>query len=486
MSEALIFEKGTPGRIGYSLPHLDVPDIELSELLPEEYSRETPPLLPQVSEVEVVRHYTRLSRMNYGVDIGIYPLGTCTMKYNPKINEDISRLPGWLNIHPYMPESMVQGALELLYEMGEYLAEISGFDVMTLQPAAGAHGELTGLMLARAYHEDRGEGHRSKVIVPDSAHGTNPASATVCGYDVIELKSNERGLVDIERLKAVVDENVAALMLTNPNTLGLFEEDILEIADIIHDAGGLLYYDGANMNAVLGIARPGDMNFDITHYNIHKTLSTPHGGGGPGSGPVGVKKFLEPYLPKPVVRKDEEGKYYLDHNLPKSIGRVRNFYGNFNVVIKAFAYIRTMGPDGLRQVSEDALLNANYLMKCLKEDYLLPYDRFCMHEFVLSGNQQKEEKGVTTMEIAKRLLDYGHYAPTVYFPLIVEEALMIEPTETESKESLDEFISSMKKIAREIEEDPEMVKSAPHSTAVRRLDETKAARNPNLRWRPQE
>lgn len=483
MSEALIFEKGAPGRQGYSLPALDVPDEKLEDLLPGEYLRDDPPLLPQVSEVEVIRHYTRLSRMNYGVDIGIYPLGTCTMKYNPKLNEDISRLPGFLHTHPYFPASLVQGSLELMYEISEYLAEISGFDCMSLQPAAGAHGELTGLMLTRAYHEDRGE-KRSKVIVPDSAHGTNPASATVCGYDVVELKSNDRGLVDIQRLRELVDDDVAALMLTNPNTLGLFEEDILEIADIIHGAGGLLYYDGANMNAVMGIVRPGDMDFDIIHYNIHKTLSTPHGGGGPGSGPVGVKKFLEPYLPKPLVKK-KDGQFYLDYELPKSIGRVRNFYGNFNVIVKAYAYIRTMGPQGLRQVSEDALLNANYLMKCLKEDYFLPYDRFCMHEFVLSGTKQKEEQGVTTMEIAKRLLDYGHYAPTVYFPLIVEEALMIEPTETESRESLDEFISSMKEIAREIEEDPEMVKGAPHEAAVRRLDETQAARKPNLRWRPE-
>lgn len=485
MSETLIFERGAPGRKAYSLPDLDVPDQELNDLIPEDYLRQEDPLLPEVSEVEVIRHYTRLSKLNYGVDTGIYPLGTCTMKYNPKLNEDISRFPGWTRVHPYLPQDMVQGCLQLLYEVGEHLAEISGFARMTMQPAAGAQGELTGLMVAKAYHEDKGE-DRSKVIVPDSAHGTNPASATVCGYDVVELKSNERGLVDLEALRDAVDEDVAALMLTNPNTLGLFEEDILEIADIIHEAGGLLYYDGANMNAVLNIARPGDMNFDIIHYNLHKTFSAPHGGGGPGSGPVGVTSELEPFLPKPLIKKEEDGSYAFDYDRPKSIGKVKSFYANFNVIIKAFSYIRSLGPEGLRQVSENALLNANYLMTCLKERYHLPYDRYCMHEFVISGNRQKEEYGVTTMEIAKRLLDHGHYAPTVYFPLIVEEALMIEPTETENKESLDEFIDSLHTIADEIEEDPEFVKNSPHEASVRRLDETGAARNPTLRWTPDE
>jgi len=486
MPEPLIFELGAPDRRGYSLPDMDIEDKDSADLIPSRFLREEKPALPEVSEVETVRHYTRLSKLNYGVDSGIYPLGTCTMKYNPKVHEDISRFSGWLQTHPYLPEELIQGALQLLYELGNYLAEITGMDRFTFQPAAGAHGELTGLLMVQAYHLNNGEKNRSKVIVPDSAHGTNPASASVCGYDVIEVESNERGLVDIKKLKKIVDQDLAAFMVTNPNTLGLFEEDIMEIADIVHQAGGLLYYDGANTNALMGLARPGDMNFDIIHLNIHKTFSTPHGGGGPGSGPVGVNKKLIPFLPTPLISQKDDGSYYLDYNLDKSIGRVRTFHGNFNVLVKAYAYIRTLGPDGIKKVSKNALLNANYMMKQLKDYYELPYDRFCMHEFVLSGSRQKKEQGVTTMEIAKRLLDYGHYAPTIYFPLIVKEALMVEPTETESKQSLDEFISSMKKIAREIEKEPKKVKNAPHKTEVRRLDELQAAREPDLRWNPEE
>ncbi len=480
----LIFELSKPGRVAYSLPEPDVPAIEPEEVLPGELLRDAPPELPEVSEPDLIRHYIELSRRNYGVDNGFYPLGSCTMKYNPKVHEDVARLPGFARIHPYQPEETVQGALQLLYELQQNLAEITGMDRVTLQPAAGAQGEWTGLMMIRAYHESRGDTGRNKVIVPDSAHGTNPASATVAGFKTVTVPSDDKGLVDVEALRAAVGDDTAALMLTNPNTLGLFEKEIQEIADIVHQAGGLLYYDGANANAILGIARPGDMGFDVVHLNLHKTFTTPHGGGGPGAGPVGVKKELAPFLPVPVVEKGEEG-FYLKEDLPHSIGRVKGFYGNFGILVRAYAYIRTMGPDGLRRVSENAVLNANYVMRKLAPYFDLPYPQHCKHEFVLSGKRQKK-LGVRTLDMAKRLLDFGIHPPTIYFPLIVDECMMIEPTETESKEILDRFIAAMIQIAREAEENPERVQDAPTSTVVKRLDEVTAARKPVLRWEKSE
>lgn len=480
--KALIFEISKPGRVAYSLPPCDVPEKQPEDLIPRELLRTDSPNLPEVSEIDAVRHFTQLSQRNHGVDSGFYPLGSCTMKYNPKVNEYVSRLDGFTKVHPYQPEEMVQGSLELMYRMDQMLSEITGMERVTLQPAAGAHGEMTGLMIIKAYHENRGDSKRTKMVIPDAAHGTNPASAAMTGFDVIEVKSNSRGGVDVDALKGLMSDEIAGLMLTNPNTLGLFEDNILEIAEIIHQAGGLLYYDGANANAIMGITRPGDMGFDVVHLNLHKTFSTPHGGGGPGSGPVGVKKDLVPFLPKPVVEY-KDGRYFLDYERPLSIGRVKSFYGNFNVVVKAFAYIMSMGKTGLREVSEAAVLNANYIAAKLKDLYLLPYDRICMHECVLSGQRQKN-KGVATLDIAKRLLDFGYHPPTVYFPLIVHEALMIEPTESESRETLDEFIAVMRQIAAEAETDPEIVKSAPHNTVVSRLDEAGAARNPVLRWKP--
>ncbi|MHB8927923.1 MAG: aminomethyl-transferring glycine dehydrogenase subunit GcvPB [Bacillota bacterium] len=469
------------GRTAYSLPALDVPHEDEKKLLPAGMVRSEGPDLPEVSEVDVIRHFVRMSRKQHGVDVDFYPLGSCTMKYNPKINERVVALPGLADIHPYEPEDLVQGALQLMYEMERYLAEIGGFERVTMQPAAGAHGEFTGIQVIRAYHDAKGH-KKSKVIVPDSAHGTNPATSAMVGYEIVQVNSNERGGVDLESLKSVLDDQVAGLMLTNPNTLGLFDENIHLIADMVHKAGGLLYYDGANANAIMGYARPGDAGFDVCHFNLHKTFSTPHGGGGPGSGPVGVKKELVPFLPTPTVEFDGQ-KYYLDHNHPQSIGKTKTFYGNFGVIVKAYTYIRAMGPDGLKRVSEDAVLNANYIMEALKKDYWLQYDRVCKHEFVLSGKWQKEKHGVKTLDIAKRLLDYGVHPPTVYFPMIVEEALMVEPTETESKETLDWFIQTMKEIADEAEKDPEKVKTAPHTTPVGRLDETLAARKPVLRWK---
>lgn len=476
----LIFEISKPGRIGYSLPEIDVPETDIDRLLPEDYIRTEEPELPEVSELDIIRHYTALSKRNHGVDSGFYPLGSCTMKYNPKINEDVARLPGFAHIHPLQDESSVQGALELMYDLMEHLKEITGMDEVTLQPAAGAHGEWTGLMLIRAYHEANGDFHKTKVIIPDSAHGTNPASATVAGFETITVKSNEFGLVDIDDLKRVVGSDTAALMLTNPNTLGLFEENIEEMAEIVHAVGGKLYYDGANLNAIMGKARPGDMGFDVVHLNLHKTFTGPHGGGGPGSGPVGVKKELIPFLPKPVlVKKNNE--FCFDYDRPQSIGRIKPFYGNFGINVRAYTYIRTMGPDGLRQVTENAVINANYMMRSLAPYYDLPYDRHCKHEFVISGRRQKK-LGVRTLDIAKRLLDFGFHPPTIYFPLNVEESMMIEPTETESKETLDAFIETMIQIAKEAEENPEIVQEAPHTTVVGRLDETKAARKPILKY----
>ncbi|MFE4812188.1 aminomethyl-transferring glycine dehydrogenase subunit GcvPB [Peribacillus simplex] len=478
--QSLIFEISNSGRIGYSLPEMDVATIPLEEILPADYIREEEAKLPEVSELDIMRHYTALSKRNHGVDSGFYPLGSCTMKYNPKINENVARFNGFAHIHPYQDPATVQGVLGLLFDLQEHLTEITGMDQVTLQPAAGAHGEWTGLMMIRAFHEANGDTERTKVIVPDSAHGTNPASATVAGLETITVKSDENGLVDLEDLKRVVGPDTAALMLTNPNTLGLFEENILEMAQLVHDAGGKLYYDGANLNAVLSKARPGDMGFDVVHLNLHKTFTGPHGGGGPGSGPVGVKSDLIPYLPKPLVVKQGE-QFVLDYDRPQSIGRVKPYYGNFGINVRAYTYIRSMGPDGLKAVTENAVINANYMMRRLEPFFDLPYNRHCKHEFVLSGRRQKK-LGVRTLDIAKRLLDFGYHPPTIYFPLNVEEGMMIEPTETESKETLDAFIDAMIQIAREAEETPEIVQEAPHTTVIKRLDETLAARKPVLRY----
>ncbi len=478
----LIFEMSQPGRMACSLPESDVPEIDLGALIPEQLLREAPPALPEVGEVDVIRHFTRLSQLNHGVDSGFYPLGSCTMKYNPKVNEDAARMSGFSKVHPYQPAETVQGCLELLYKTDQMLSEITGMERVSLQPAAGAHGEMSGLMIIKAYHESKGDFSRKKLIIPDSAHGTNPASAAVVGFDVVEVKSDAQGMVNVEALKAVLSNEIAGLMLTNPNTLGLFDSSIHIIADLVHQAGGLLYYDGANANAIMGISRPGDMGFDVVHLNLHKTFSTPHGGGGPGSGPVGVKKELVPFLPYPVVEFTGR-EYFLDDRRPLSIGRVKSFYGNFGVVVRAYTYILSMGPDGLRKASENAVLNANYVMHKLKDYYHLPYETTCMHEVVFSGQRQKDS-GVSTLDIAKRLLDFGYHPPTVYFPLIVKEALMIEPTETESKETLDEFISVMIQIAEEAKTNPELVKGAPYNTAVSRLDEARAARSPVLKYTP--
>ncbi|QPC46849.1 aminomethyl-transferring glycine dehydrogenase subunit GcvPB [Mangrovibacillus cuniculi] len=478
--QPLLFELSKEGRIGYSLPDLDVPEAPLESLLDETFIRETPAELPEISELDIMRHYTALSKRNHGVDSGFYPLGSCTMKYNPKINEAVARFAGFAHIHPLQDEETVQGAMELMYDLQTHLREITGMDEVTLQPAAGAHGEWTGLMMIRAYHEANGDIHRTKVIVPDSAHGTNPASATVAGFETVEVKSDEHGLVDLEDLKRVVGPDTAALMLTNPNTLGLFEEHIVEMAQIVHEAGGKLYYDGANLNAVLSKARPGDMGFDVVHLNLHKTFTGPHGGGGPGSGPVGVKQDLIPYLPKPVLVKSGD-RYTFDYNRPEAIGRVKPFYGNFGINVRAYTYIRSMGPDGLKAVTENAVLNANYMMRRLAPYFVLPYDRHCKHEFVISGKKQKA-LGVRTLDMAKRLLDFGYHPPTIYFPLNVEECMMIEPTETESKETLDAFVDAMIQIAKEVEDTPELVQEAPHTTVIKRLDEATAARKPILRY----
>ncbi len=478
--QSLIFEISKAGRKAYSLPECDVFAASAGEILDKSLLRTEAPELPEVSEPDAVRHFTQLSQRNHGVDSGFYPLGSCTMKYNPKVNEAVARFDGFAKVHPYQSEKTVQGSMQVMYELGDMLSEITGMDQFTLQPAAGAHGELTGLMIMKAYHKNRGN-QRNIIVVPDSAHGTNPASAAVAGFDVVEVKSNEKGLVDLEALKAVMSDEVAGFMLTNPNTLGLFDENILEISKIIHEAGGLMYYDGANTNAIMGITRPGDMGFDVVHINLHKTFSTPHGGGGPGAGPVGVKKHLTEFLPVPVVVKKED-EYSFDYDRPLSIGKVKSFYGNFGVCVRAYAYIRSLGPDGLRAVSENAVLNANYIANKLKDKYYLPVDRECMHECVFSGDWQKKN-GVSTLDVAKRLLDFGYHPPTIYFPLIVSEAMMIEPTECETKETLDEFISVMRQISDEAENNPELVHSAPHTTIISRLDEAAAARKPILRYK---
>ena len=476
--DKIIFEISRPGRTGYNLPDLDVEDVKVDSLIPSDYLNKEELDMPELSEVDVVRHYTNLSIKNYGLDNGMYPLGSCTMKYNPKINEEMVNLSGFKNLHPYQGDKCTQGALKLMYDLAESLAEISGMDAATLQPAAGAHGELTGVLLIRAYHEAKGDMNRNKMIIPDSAHGTNPATCSMGGFTPIEIKSDANGLVDLEALEAAMTEEVAGLMLTNPNTLGLFDKNIEKIAEIVHRKGGLLYYDGANMNAVMGHSRPGDMGFDVVHFNTHKTFSTPHGGGGPGAGPVGCKKELIPYLPKPVIAKNGD-KYFLDYNRPESIGKVKDFYGHFGILVRAYTYILSMGSDGLRKASTNAVLNANYLLSQLKENYNVPYDTICMHEFVLGG-LKNADAGVTTLDVAKGLIDRGFHPPTVYFPLIVHEALMIEPTETESKETLDAYAAALNDIANVAKENPEDLLNAPLTTMVCRPDETLAARKPVL------
>ncbi|MDO8682254.1 MAG: aminomethyl-transferring glycine dehydrogenase subunit GcvPB [Armatimonadota bacterium] len=479
--EPLIFELSAPDRKGVLLPISDVSEIDTNDLLPEDILRNDLPL-PEVSEVDVVRHFVQLSQKNFSIDTGLYPLGSCTMKYNPKINERIARLPGFEAIHPLQPEDTCQGALELMYTLSVILAEIGGMDAVTLQPAAGALGELTGMLMIRAYHERVGDRSRQMVIIPDSAHGTNPATAARCGYQISRVPSNERGTVDTAKLKELIGPHVAAIMLTNPNTLGLFEDEILEISDMIHGCGALMYCDGANMNAILGKARPGDMGFDVMHFNLHKTFSTPHGGGGPGAGPVGVKEFLKPFLPAPVIE-ETDGYYKLNYDKPQSIGRVHSFYGNFNILVRALAYILSLGPDGLKAVSETAVLNANYVRNRLLNAYDVPYGSQCMHEFVASARRQKAH-GVRALDIAKRIIDYGFHPPTIYFPLIVEEALMIEPVETESLETLNAFIDALLQIDKESIGDPDIVKNAPHEASVGRLDEALAARRLDVRWTP--
>jgi glycine dehydrogenase subunit 2 len=481
MSEKTIFEQSSTGRGGITWPKCDVPTASIESLLGEDVLRSELPL-PELSQIDVIRHYTRLSTTNYGVDTGFYPLGSCTMKYNPKINEEIARIHGFADLHPYQDEATVQGILKLLYDMQAFLAEIGGMDATTLQPSAGAQGELTALMIFKRHHERVGESRRHIVIVPDSSHGTNPATAARCGYEVLVVASGPNGFVDLESLKSELSGEVAAFMLTNPNTLGLFEPNIIEISRLVHECGALMYCDGANMNAILGINRPGDAGFDAMHLNLHKTFASPHGGGGPGSGPVAVKKFLEPYLPTPVVSCIDDS-YLQDYDRPDSIGSLHGFYGNIGVLLRSYAYILSLGAEGLREVSENAVLNANYLLSRISAEYDVPYGSRCMHEFVASADRQKLH-GVRAMSVAKRLIDYGFHPPTVYFPLIVSEAMMVEPTETESVEMLDSFADAMIAIAREVETDPEIVKSAPHITEISKVDEALAARKPVLRWNP--
>jgi glycine dehydrogenase subunit 2 len=479
-NEGLIFEKSAAGKRGYKLPALDVPTVDAKKLLGAAYRAEAAEL-PEVSEIEIIRHFTRLSTWNYAIDLGMYPLGSCTMKYNPRVNEFVSRIEGLADAHPYQPESLSQGSLQIVDLLQRCLLEITGMDAITLQPAAGAHGEMTGIMLIRAYHQSKGNA-RKKILIPDSAHGTNPATAAICGYTVENLKSNAEGGIDLDALAAQVDEETAALMITNPSTIGVFESEIHRIAEILHAKGALLYMDGANMNALVGKARPGDFGVDVMHLNLHKTFSTPHGGGGPGSGPVACKKILEPFLPTPVLVKRDDKTFGWNYDRPQSIGRVRSFYGNFGMFIRALAYILANGPDGLRQTTEDAVLNANYIRKNLEDVYELPYKTASLHEVVFSDKRQAA-KGVKTGDIAKRLIDYGFHPYTVSFPMIVHGALMIEPTESESLEELDLFIAAMRAIAVEVDTNPELVKSAPHSTRVSRMDEVQAARKPVLRWK---
>ena len=478
--DKLIFDLSKEGRQGYSLP-ANKWEQSVSQL-PAGLLRSEEPALPQVSELDVVRHYTNLSQMNFGVDSGFYPLGSCTMKYNPKINEEIASMPAFAGVHPLQPSYTVQGVLRVYKELAKALSSITGMAEFTLNPFAGAHGELTGLMIIRQYHISRGDLKRTRIIVPDSAHGTNPASAAVCGLEIVQVKSKANGLVDVEDLKPLLDDTIAGIMMTNPNTLGLFEKDIKEIAALIHECGGLLYYDGANMNPLMGVVRPGDMGFDVLHLNLHKTFSTPHGGGGPGAGPVGVAEHLIPYLPVPRVVEDEEGTLYVEDEDGQSCGRISGFMGNFAVLLRAYTYILMLGKQNVRMVGPLAVLGANYIKESLRDCYNLPIDSVCKHEFVFDGLLD-QSTGVTTLDIAKRLLDYGFHAPTIYFPLLFHQSIMIEPTETESKETLDGFIEIMRHIAAEAASDPDSLKTAPHTTPVRRLDETTAARQPVLRYR---
>jgi glycine dehydrogenase subunit 2 len=480
-NEGLIFEHSIPGKRGMELPPLDVPEVDPIAALGPEFTRPSVEGFPEVSEIEVIRHFTRLSTWNYAIDLGMYPLGSCTMKYNPRVNEFVARLEGLATEHPSQPGELSQGCLRILYDLQNCLLTITGMDAVTLQPAAGAQGELTGLLMIRAYLESQGNARR-KVLIPDSAHGTNPASVVIAGYEVQNIKSNDRGQLDTDHLREFVTDDVAALMITNPSTIGIFEERIAEIAAILHERGALLYMDGANMNALAGVTRPGDFGVDVMHLNLHKTFSTPHGGGGPGAGPVMVKKILEPFLPTPIVVQKQNGTFALDYNRPKSVGRVRAFAGNFGVLLRALAYTLAYGP-GIRQATEDAVLNANYIRKNLEKYFDLPYDLPSLHEVVFSDTRQKA-KGVNTMDIAKRLIDYGFHPYTTAFPLIVPGAMMIEPTESESREECDLFIDAMRSIAAEVDANPEIVKNAPHSTRVGRLDETAAARKPVLRWKP--
>ena len=483
-NEGLIFEKSSAGKAAYQLPPLDVPQVSAARLLGESY-RDDLGAMPEVSEFEIIRHYTRLSTWNYAIDLGMYPLGSCTMKYNARVNEVVARIAGLANAHPYQPEKMSQGAMRIQKLLSDYLLEITGLDAITLQPAAGAHGEMTGILLVRAHLQSKGN-PRKKILIPDSAHGTNPATAAICGYQVENLKSNSAGMVDVSALAAQMNEDVAAIMLTNPNTLGIFEEEIHKIADLMHAKGGLLYMDGANMNALVGKTRPGDFGVDVMHLNLHKTFSTPHGGGGPGSGPVACKKFLEPFLPAPVLITKEDGALGYDYDRPRSIGRVKMFYGNFGMHVRALAYIMANGYDGLRQTTEDAVLNANYLRKKLEDVYDVPYKTPSMHEVIFSHRLQSKQ-GVRTGDIAKRLIDYGFHPYTTSFPLIVADhgAMMVEPTESEPKEELDLFIAAMRAIAQEAQQEPETILSSPHTTRLSRLDETTAARKPILRWKPE-
>ncbi len=491
--ELTIYERSQPGRRAFTAPALDVPEHDLDALLPPALRREQPPRLPEVAEPEIVRHYNRLSKRNFDLDTGFYPLGSCTMKHNPKLHERVAALPGNASLHPFQDPRQAQGALELMWRLQVALGEIAGLPHVSLQPSAGSHGELAGVLLTRAYHEDRGE-HRTKVLTPDTAHGTNPATVTMAGYEVVKVGTDSHGNVDLADLRAKADEQVACLMLTNPSTLGLFEPGIEEIATIVHEVGATLYYDGANLNAIMGVARPGDMGFDIVHYNLHKTFTQPHGGGGPGSGPIAVSERIAPFLPRPQVVRREPANgngggrpfFDLDYDRPKSIGRLRGFQGNYGVFVRSYAYIRSLGAEGLHEVSEIAVLNANYLLARLRQEGVLEYlpaayERLCMHEFVLSGAPMKRELGIKTLDLAKRLLDYGVHPPTVYFPLIVDEALLIEPTETETKETLDRFAETVAAILREAKDDPEIARGAPYTTPVRRLDEAGAARRPVIR-----
>jgi glycine dehydrogenase subunit 2 len=473
----LVYEKSKPGRRASSLPRHDLP----VPAIPEQLRRADPPRLPEISEPELVRHFTELSTRTFGIDTGFYPLGSCTMKHNPRVNERVVGLPGFRDLHPLQEEEGAQGALELMWRLQEILAEVAGLPAVSLQPAAGSQGELTGLLLMRAYFANSGEDEqRRKIVIPDTAHGTNPASVTMAGYELTKVATDPRGNLDLDDLRAKVDESTAGLMLTNPSTLGLFDEGIEEVAAIFHRAGALLYYDGANLNAVCGISRPGDMGFDIVHFNLHKTFSQPHGGGGPGGGPIAVRKEIEPFLPVPVVVREDE-RFRFDHDRPQSIGKVRGFYGPFGVFVRSYAYIRSYGPE-LKEMSEAAVLNANYLLAGLREAYELPFDRLCMHEFVLSARPLKREHGITALDVAKRLMDYGFHPPTIYFPLVVPEALMIEPTETETKETLDAFVAAMLAIVREAADEPDVIRDAPHDRPVRRLDEVLAAKRAVVKY----